>query len=469
MVRAAAFLFSLRMIRRSFLNETKLLSENVMRIDQSIKDEILRYSGIELLRKLYPGIRIPAKGAFRSPFRPDNAPSFSCFRDRYGVWRWKDFGTEETGDNIDLYRKLYPGTSYMEAVDRLSFLLFGRSAVEGFERGKDVPFYQERRKPVVRPELLAEPEHVLKVLKVSPAVTSEAPEDFVSYWRGRCISDDVVSAYCSLIHYTNTNRVGKALFDRETHLPMLGADGRPLLDDGNRLALGLHNEVGGWSLRAPKFKGNTTSFVSFIFADGGFMSDVVRLEGAGDFLVTEATFNPQDLTLRINDSQMFVGLWSSCGPFAEAFMSEWVGRQLSERDLKNVTAVLNSLCAPCGRVATVVEGMFDALSLCEIQRLNGRGIAPGTDVVILNSVSNLKWAIPYLSRHTEVHSLLDLDGQSKAGQKAFDSMCEKIRDFSRRCCMGTFVKSYSDVFLPYKDLNDALKAGRKSPYESSPF
>lgn len=441
-----------------------------MPIDQSIKDEILRYPGTEVLRRLFPGMHIPQRGAFRSPFRPDNTPSFSCFRDRYGIWRWKDFGTDESGDNIDLYRKVYPGTDYMQAVDRLSFMLLGRSAVEGFRVGSDVPYYQERRsRPVVNPAQLVEPEHVLKVIGQDPLISSHTPTAFVDYWRQRCISDEVVSAYCSFIRYENTNRTGKLLYDRETRQPVFGPDGLQVRDDGKRAAIGLRNAIGGWSLRAPQFKGNTTSFVSFILSDGGFISDVVRLEGVGDYLVTEATFNPADMSIRINETQRFVGLYESCMPFAEVYLSSWVGRQLSERDLKNVTAVLNSLCAPCGRVATVVEGMFDALSLCEIQRLNGRGIAPGTDVVILNSVSNLQWAIPYLSRHTEVHSLLDLDGESKAGQKAFDRMREQISEFSRRCGMGTFVKSYSAVFLPYKDLNDALKAGRTSPYEKSPF
>lgn len=443
---------------------------HAMPIDQSIKEEILRYPGAELLRKLVPDLRIPARGAFRSPFRQDTNASFSLFSDRYGISRWKDFGTDEGGDNIDLYRKLYPGTDYMEAVDRLSFLLLGRSAVEGFRSGKDVPFYHKPlRRSVVDPSRLVEPEHVLQVRSVDPVCGPGTPGDYVSYWRERCISDAVVSAYCSLVTYENTNRRGKEVTDRATGLPRLRRDGTPLIDDGMRRAVGLHNEIGGWSLRAPHFKGNTTSFVSIVLSDGGFVSKVARLEGAGDYMVTEATFDPSDLSLRINATQRFVGLWESCGPFAQAYMSQWVGRQLSERDLRNVTAVLDSLCAPCGRVATVVEGMFDFLSLCEIQKMNGRGIAPGTDVVILNSTSNLQWAVPYLSRHTEVHSLLDIDGGSRAGQKAYERMCTQIRDFSRRCGMGTFVRSYSDVFRPYKDLNEALKAGRTSPYEESPF
>lgn len=41
-----------------------------------------------------------------SPLRPDKQPSFSCYRDNAGAEKWKDHGTGESGDLLDLIVKV---------------------------------------------------------------------------------------------------------------------------------------------------------------------------------------------------------------------------------------------------------------------------------------------------------------------------------------------------------------------------
>ena len=50
-----------------------------------------------------PGRAVPGS-ALRSPFREDRHPSFGIFKNDQ---RWKDYGTGESGDQIDLIQKLF--------------------------------------------------------------------------------------------------------------------------------------------------------------------------------------------------------------------------------------------------------------------------------------------------------------------------------------------------------------------------
>lgn len=57
----------------------------------------------ELMHRL--GLGDHARKSALSPFRDERHPSFGIFRREDGCWAWKDFGTNETGDEIDFLAK----------------------------------------------------------------------------------------------------------------------------------------------------------------------------------------------------------------------------------------------------------------------------------------------------------------------------------------------------------------------------
>lgn len=78
--------------------------------------------------------------------------------------------------------------------------------------------------------------------------------------------------------------------------------------------------------------------------------------------------------------------------------------------------------APSCREVVVFEGLFDFLSF--VERRKSAGVAaPGSDVCVLNSVSNVRQALPFISAHAAVSLYLDND---EAGRKA----SVEIRDSS---------------------------------------
>lgn len=95
--------------------------------------------------------------------------------------------------------------------------------------------------------------------------------------------------------------------------------------------------------------------------------------------------------------------------------------------------------APSSRRAFVFEGFFDFLSWIA---WNGGGY-PKTDACILNSVSNLDRAIPWLSQHSEIAVCFDND---PAGRKAFEHLKE--------ACSGADVRDSSGLYAGFNDLND---------------
>jgi len=90
----------------------------------------------------------------------------------------------------------------------------------------------------------------------------------------------------------------------------------------------------------------------------------------------------------------------------------------------------------------VFEGFMDFLSYLTLKN-NGQ---PRIDTVILNSVANLKKAIPFIESHRTIHSFFDND---EAGRK---TASEIIRLFPT-----AEVIDQSHFYRDYKDLNDCLK------------
>ncbi len=439
---------------------------NAKIIDERVKDDILHYPTVQLIQKLFPDLNPRGRSVMKSPFRDDHDASFSCFVDRHGCSRWKDHGTGETGDNIDLFRKVFPEIGYVESIDRLSLLVLGRSAMREFVPGRDVPFYN-RRHFARSSSRSVEKESALKIVSDEFCVPSRMPSLLVNYWRGRGISDETATRYLHSIVFENSNLKGRTIIDPTSNLPVVGAKGDLVRDDGRTEALGLPNDLpGGFSLRSPEtnyrkdFKGCNISFVSTILADGSTPSSRVSLVGEGDGLVAYFRYDESRHFLAINDTQGFTGVQPYAVRFAVPFLDGWTGRYLEGRDLRCANAVMSSLNGPVNTVAVVVEGMFDGLSVIELNRLAGRGSVPGLDLVVLNSVSNIGWAVPFLSMHREVRSYLDNDMKSSAGQKAFAQMASGVEELNRRSGAYCNVVSYSSQFYPFKDVNDYLKHQR---------
>ena len=431
-------------------------------IDSNIKDEVLRFPTVELIRRLFPGVRLGGRSVVLNPLRNDHHPSLSCFRDRAGFQRWKEHATGETGDNIDFFRKVYPDLGYVEAIDRLSLLVLGKSALQDFVPGQSVPVYsQARRQRMVHTDSDVAP--ALRIISDVPYSVGGTPAALISYTRERGISDEVAGAYLRYVVYENANRKGRSVIDRSSGLPVVDGDGTPLMDDGRYEAVAMPNDIGGLSLRVPAsggsegFKGTNMSFVSTLLSGGRIFGPEVRFTGRGEGFVTGFGYDEPHRYLAVNRTQGFVGVEPWAVRPAVVFLDAWIGRYIEGRDLKGAEAVLRSLNCPVSAEVDVVEGMFDAVSVIEFEKMAGRGAKPVRDLLVLNSLSNLQWAVPFLSVHSTVRSLLDNDMRSSAGQKAFDVLRERVEAFSSRLGVRCSVRSDSRVFYPCKDINDYLK------------
>jgi len=441
------------------------MSETSSILDQEVVDALKRFPTAELVALLFPGHPVPTRrrGLIRSPFREDRNPSFSCFSGRGGYSFWRDHTTEESGDNIDLFRKVYPDLGYVEAVNRLALLVLGRQAscadVRTLERTaplRRVPFSH-----TIEPER----ESVLKVVSDKALDGDDVPSVLRDYWRGRGISDRVIVGMgLRYIIFENSNRKGMTLRDPDTGLPFLDRDGNELKDDGRNEAIGMYNDIGGVILRVPEtathrgFKTSTTSFIATFLADDSRPAKTVRFAGKGDNVISRLVYDQAHSTLFINPTQAFTGVGGVAAAGVHPLLEDLLGSTLSMREVRNVAAVLNALNAPAAGECVVVEGMFDALSERELNRA-GRG----RDLVVANSVGNLRWAVPFICRHARVHLMLDHDAVSRTGQKASANLCGEIAEYCRRTGVQTVVFDASSLYEGYKDLNEALMAGKGFP------
>lgn len=441
-------------------------------IDPSVEDSVRRFPTVDLVKMIFPDVRMRGRSVMCSPFREERHASFSCFRDGLGYSRWKDHTTGESGDNIDFYKKAFPDSSldYPDTVDRLSVLLFGKHAF--LDPSVSVAAVRSLKRVRREAAVQKEAEPALRVVSESCFSPSTTPREIVEYQRSREISDEVSSRYCLYVVFENLNHSGRSEVDRATGLPIVGKDGRPVPVDIRQDAVSIPNDIGGRILRCvdtPQrkgFKGATRSFVTTILADGTAPSSGVSFFGLDRS--PEVKFVRWDRSsgrLYLNESAGVFGVELYAVPYCLLFLDSFVGMSLVGRERDCALAVLRSLNGPVNSVATVVEGMHDALSLIEIEKSNGHGTVPGTDLVVLNSVSNLKWAVPFLSMHREVRSLLDNDLKSSAGEKAFVQMQRLVGEFSAKAGSVCNVRSDSVYFQPYKDVNDYLVASRREQRE----
>lgn len=93
----------------------------------------------------------------------------------------------------------------------------------------------------------------------------------------------------------------------------------------------------------------------------------------------------------------------------------------------------------------VFEGFIDFLSLLSYNEK----VEPGHDCCILNSVSNLERALPWIARHEKIMVFADNDNAGKDTLK-------KIRDCVSASAEDVCVYDMAELYEGHKDLNDKL-------------
>ena len=419
-------------------------------------------SGVELARMLFPDAKWCSGTMMSSPFRSDSTPSLSFFRGYQGIWRWKDHGTGESGDNIDFYRKVFPEYGYVDAVDRLSWLLLGRSALKEYD-GRMPVLSEIRRNPYPIPvaDVTAERRSALNVILDESLDRESVPEYLRDYWRGRAIPDSIMIRLCRHVIFENTNKTLRRI-DPSTGKFQFNDRGEYICYHPSSDAIGMYNDIGGMNFRVPPtekgkgFKGATSSFLTTILDNGSRPVPCVRFGGEGDGRQHFLRYDDRTGCLFVNNGQYFEGMSQGSLPFVIPFLRQWDGKALEPPVTRRICAVISSLCCPVHSSVMVVEGMFDGLSKFAFCSLGKTSFS--SDLVVLNSVSNLKWAVPFLARHESVFLMLDNDMKSSAGQKATSELSSLLGSYCATVGVDNRILPCSEVFAPYKDLNECLMA-----------
>ena len=101
----------------------------------------------------------------------------------------------------------------------------------------------------------------------------------------------------------------------------------------------------------------------------------------------------------------------------------------------------------------VFEGFMDYVSWLVLYRFTAR--PEDTDVVVLNSVSNLRQALPFILQHGNVIGILDADQAGDVATDALRGACEDAESPRR------FVDARKAILREHKDVNDRLVAERQ--------
>lgn len=108
---------------------------------------------------------------------------------------------------------------------------------------------------------------------------------------------------------------------------------------------------------------------------------------------------------------------------------------------KNITTIRND-----SKTVMVFEGFMDFLSYLSLKQ----NPSPTIDTTVLNSVTNLTKAVPFLQSHRTIHAFLDND---EAGRKALEKL--------RASVPSSEVVDQSVFYRNHKDLNDYLRQQSK--------
>lgn len=98
---------------------------------------------------------------------------------------------------------------------------------------------------------------------------------------------------------------------------------------------------------------------------------------------------------------------------------------------------------PMSEMTLVFEGFFNFLSYMAIKKKT----LLGDDVLVMNSIGNIKASLPWISAHKEAECYLDND---VPGRKTLDSIAAR--------CPGVEVGDHSIEYSGFNDLNDYLKS-----------
>lgn len=129
--------------------------------------------------------------------------------------------------------------------------------------------------------------------------------------------------------------------------------------------------------------------------------------------------------------------------FATGFCNDDRGWELRNRYFKGCTSKAPTTRRGDYPTCLVFEGFTDYLSFLTLKRNPN----PPHNIVVLNSVTNLTKAIPFIASHEQVYTYLDND---EAGRKATTELKEACRNLSDQ----------SVHYRQYNDLNDYLCSHR---------
>ena len=129
--------------------------------------------------------------------------------------------------------------------------------------------------------------------------------------------------------------------------------------------------------------------------------------------------------------------------FAVGFRNDAGGWELRNRYFKGCTSKAPTTRRGDYPTCLVFEGFMDYLSFLTLKCTPN----PPHNVVVLNSVTNLAKAVPFIAPHERVYTYLDND---EAGRKATTELKEACRNLSDQ----------SVYYRPHNDLNDYLRSRR---------
>ena len=140
--------------------------------------------------------------------------------------------------------------------------------------------------------------------------------------------------------------------------------------------------------------------------------------------------------------------------FAIGFRNDAGGWELRNPRFKGSSTPKNITTLDNGSDTTMVfEGFIDFLSSLSLKA----NPTPAIDATVLNSVTNLQKAVPFLSHHRVVHAFLDNDD---AGRKALARLEESLP--------STEVIDQSVFYRNHKDLNDYWREKRNLATPQTP-
>ena len=129
--------------------------------------------------------------------------------------------------------------------------------------------------------------------------------------------------------------------------------------------------------------------------------------------------------------------------FAVGFRNDAGGWELRNRYFKGCTSKAPTTRRGDYPTCLVFEGFMDYLSFLTLKR----NPTPPHNIAVLNSVTNLAKAVPFIASHERVYTYLDND---EAGRKATSELKEACRNISDQ----------SIHYRPHNDLNDYLRSLR---------